>query len=77
MSGYDAGDAQTFSGVRCELCGVVRMTGIYSHHGVVRCQDTSICSQVVALVADARSTYDDLVEAGWKPVVRATEETPT
>ena len=64
---YDAGDAQTFSGVRCELCGLVRMNGVYSHFGVVRCQDHHICAQVVALVAGARSTYDDLIEAGWKP----------
>lgn len=67
------GDGQTWSGVRCELCGLVRMNGIYSHHGVVRCQDHNICEQVVALVADARPTYDQLIEAGWKPAFPPSE----
>jgi hypothetical protein len=63
-------------GVRCELCGVVRINGIYSHHGVVRCQDHFICAQVVTLVEGARSTYADLIEAGWKPVDRADHAQP-
>jgi hypothetical protein len=44
------------------------MNAMESRDGVVRCQDTFICDQVVALVQAARSTYGDLIEAGWIPV---------
>lgn len=62
-------DGQTFDGVRCEVCGVVRMRGMESRDGVVRCQDRHICEQVEALIRGARSTYADLIEAGWKPTI--------
>lgn len=65
-------DGQTWPGVRCELCGVVRMNAMESRDGVVRCQDWTICEQVVALVAGARTTYDDLIEAGWTPAAPGT-----
>lgn len=65
---YDVADGQAFSGVRCELCGVIRMNAMESRDGVVRCQDRFICDQVAALVKDARPTFDQLVEAGWTSV---------
>ena len=68
MSATESGAGErVLNGVRCQLCGVVRVKGIYSHHGVIRCQDWYICEQVVALVEGARSTYADLIEAGWEP----------
>ena len=68
-------DGQTWPGVRCELCGVIRMNAMESRYGVVRCQDQFICQQVVALVADERPTYYQLIEAGWKPVNPPTTDT--
>jgi len=43
------------------------MNAMESRDGVVRCQDQFICEQVVALVADATTSFYKLIAAGWTP----------